>query len=68
MLFRKSLRPTGADRGTDGETADDDSARAQLKTEIAYSDILISDSLSLSLSLFLSLPSILSFAGECDCV
>lgn len=57
--FRKSLKPTGADRGTDGETADDDSTRARLKTEIAYSDILI------SVSLFLQ--SILSFMGGCDC-
>lgn len=45
--LRKSLKPTGADGGTDGETADDDSARAQLKTEIAYSDIPTSVSLSL---------------------
>lgn len=49
--LKRILKPTGADKGADGETAVDDSARAQLKTEIALSDILLS----------VSLPSILSF-------
>lgn len=41
-ILRKRLKLTGADRGTDGETADNDSARVQLKTEIGHSDILVS--------------------------
>lgn len=48
--LRKSLKLTGAYRGTDGKTADDDFARAQLKTEtLTFSH------------LSLSRPSILSF-------
>lgn len=31
-LLKKTLKCTDADKGTDGETADDDSARAELKT------------------------------------
>lgn len=31
-FLRKSLGAIGADEGTDGETADDDTARAQLKS------------------------------------
>lgn len=41
-ILRKRLKLTGADRGTDGETADNDSARVQFKTEIGHSDILVS--------------------------